>query len=203
MTRRAVCGKSGSQQCQPSCRNSSQRIHRTRVRIPFRSCTRLTWKLSLFKKMVGRRNGKTITAEEIVDLISISESVRSILVAYAAAHPSESASIHYVLRWRKAVLQEFAHLTGVELPVASQVENKPTQSAAAVTNISCRSCVHRDMFFERLPGKRHPEVNVKCAKGYWPTQRYLTFERNKKRSQEFASDCPDFHQAQLQPIPGA
>ena len=49
----------------------------------------------------------------------------------------------------------------------------------------------------------HPEVNVKCAKGYWPTQRHLTFERNKKRSQELASDCPDFHQAEQQAIPGA
>lgn len=135
------------------------------------------------QKMVGRRNGRVITAEEIVDLISVRENVRSILIAYTAAHPSESGPIRYILRWRRSVLEEFAHLTGVELPATSQPENKPAQSVAAVTNISCRTCVHRDMFFERLP-----EVNVKCAKGYWPTQRYLTFERNKKRSQELASD---------------
>ena len=147
------------------------------------------------QKMVGRRNGRVTTVEEIVNLISVPENVRSILVAYAAAHPSESGPIRHILRWRRTVLQEFAHLTGFELPATSQ--------AVPVTNISCRNCAHRDLLFERLPGKHHAEVNVKCAKGYWPTQRYLTFERNKQRSQELASDCPDFHRAELQAIPGA
>lgn len=155
------------------------------------------------QKMIGHRNGRVITAEEIVNLISISENIHSILLAYAAADPSESANIHYILHWRRTVLEEFARLTGVELPATSQPENKPAQSAAAVTNVSCRTCIHRQMFFERVPGKNHPEVNVKCAKGHWPAQRFLTFERNKKNSRELASDCPDFHKAERQAIPGA